>query len=82
MRSDGERTKHERENEMKTTFKNREYKIISKHEPSEVLKADGIVMQYVIQGARGGCRLLQEFSNGLRRTISDGCKVEIEYPKS
>ena len=63
-----------------TTFKSRVYVIEKTLPVSELLVREGIRQQMVIVGKNGGTRLLQEFTNGLRRTIGRSGNVEIEYP--
>jgi hypothetical protein len=65
---------------METTFKNRTYKITSSFEPSPLLAAEGMKIQHVIEGKKGATLLLQEFTDGTRRTISPSGRVETEYP--
>lgn len=63
-----------------TTFKNRVYVIKEALPVTDLLAAEGIKQQLVIVGKNGGTRLLQEFTNGLRRTIGRSGRVEVEYP--
>ena len=45
------------------------------------LAGEGLVSQKVVKGTRGATLLLQEFANGVRRTIGRNAKVEVEYPQ-
>lgn len=63
-----------------TTFKGQQFTIETEIPVTPLLAAEGITCQQVIVGARGKTRLLQTFSNGVRRTISTTAKVETEYP--